>query len=180
MILLAPSPRAKVVLIRHVVDLFRSGQLTKLADAANDPPQPHAPYRDPIVKTVAPGKAVSRGKGGSVQSRIKLLHALAAIEQWACDLAIDCIARFHAWRVGSRDGDKGPKLPWSFVADFLKIAEDEAKHFTLLEQRLNEMGCKYGDLAVHGALWESAVETSHSLFSRLAIIHLVSFLSPPR
>lgn len=62
------------------------------------------------------------------------------------------------------------------MSDFLKIAEDEAKHFSLLEERLGEMGCKYGDLAVHGALWESAMETSHSLFSRLAIIHLVRLL----
>ncbi|GAA5875313.1 hypothetical protein JCM16303_000580 [Sporobolomyces ruberrimus] len=174
LVLLAPSPSAKVTLTRHLVHLFRSGQLTRLSDPRNDLPQPTEPYRDPLfVKTVAPGKAVSRGKGGSVQSRIKLLHALAAIEQWAIDLAIDCISRFHLWKLGSTQGKVGKRLPWSFVSDFLKIAEDEAKHFSLLEERLGEMGCKYGDLAVHGALWESAMETSHSLFSRLAIIHLV-------
>ncbi|GAA6012423.1 hypothetical protein JCM11491_004328 [Sporobolomyces phaffii] len=174
MILLAPSPTAKVILTRHLVHLFRSGQLSRLSDPTNDPPQPNEPYRDPLfVKTVAPGKAGSRGKGGSVQNRIKLLHALATIEQWAIDLAIDCVSRFHDWKLGATDGKRGKKLPWTFVADFLKIAEDEAKHFSLLEKRLDEMGCKYGDLAVHGALWESAMETSHSLFSRLAIIHLV-------
>ncbi|GAA5996598.1 hypothetical protein JCM5350_006757 [Sporobolomyces pararoseus] len=175
MILLAPSPTAKVILTRHLVQLFRSGQVTKISDPSNDPPQPSSPYRDPeLVKTVAPGKAGSRGKGGSVQSRIKLLHALAAIEQWAIDLAIDCISRFHDWKLGTMEGKKGNKrLPWSHFSDFLKIAEDEAKHFTLLVERLEQMGCKYGELAVHGALWESAIETSHSLFSRLAIIHLV-------
>lgn len=66
-------------------------------------------------------------------------------------------------------------MEWSFVADFLKVAEDEAKHFTLLEERLGELGTRFGDLKVHGALWESAEETKDSLFSRLAIVHLVRF-----
>lgn len=38
---------------------------------------------------------------------------------------------------------------------------------------MKELGTDYGDLPVHHGLWESAHETSHSLFSRLAIIHLV-------
>lgn len=116
----------------------------------------------------------NRGKGGSVSSRIKLLHALASIEQWAIDLAIDCISRFHSWKLGTTNGKEGEKrLPWNFFSDFLKVAEDEAKHFTLLEERLREMGSWYGEFAVHNGLWESALETSQSLFSRLAIIHLV-------
>lgn len=34
-------------------------------------------------------------------------------------------------------------------------------------------GTKYGDLPVHHGLWETARETSHSLFARLALVHLV-------
>ncbi|GAA6062262.1 hypothetical protein JCM10212_001776 [Sporobolomyces blumeae] len=172
-ILLAPSPTAKVALTRHLVALFRSGQLTRLSDPVRDVPHPSEPYRDPLVKTVRPGQASTLGKAGSAQNRVKLLHALAAIEQWAIDLAIDCVSRFHAWKTGTTEGTEGKKMPWTFVSDFLKVAEDEAKHFTLLVERLDEMGCKYGDLAVHNGLWESATTTSHSLFSRLAIIHLV-------
>ncbi|GAA5920239.1 hypothetical protein JCM1841_000436 [Sporobolomyces salmonicolor] len=172
LILLAPSPTAKVSLTRHLVALFRSGQLTRLS-SPSDPPQPAEPYRAPSVVTVAPGQALKLGKAGSVQNRIKLLHALAAIEQWAIDLAVDCVARFYDWRVGADDGKEGKRMPWSFVADFLKVAEDEAKHFTLLSERLEQLGSKYGDLAVHNGLWESATATSHSLFARLAVIHLV-------
>lgn len=62
------------------------------------------------------------------------MHSLAAIEQWAIDLAIDVVCRFWNWRVGSVDGKEGRRLPMSFFADFLKVAEDEAKHFTLLRK----------------------------------------------
>ncbi|GAA5885462.1 hypothetical protein JCM6882_009628 [Rhodosporidiobolus microsporus] len=172
-ILLAPSPDDKVALTRRLVTLFRSGTLTRLADPLNDPPHPHEPYRAPSMRTVAPGKAHSIGKGGTVQSRVKLLHSLATIEQWAIDLAVDHIARFWDWRLGDGEGKKGKKMGWAFVADFLKVAEDEAKHFTLLSSRLTALGTPYGSLPVHSGLWESALETSHSLFSRLAIIALV-------
>ncbi|GAA6009025.1 hypothetical protein JCM10207_004069 [Rhodosporidiobolus poonsookiae] len=173
LILLAPSPTAKVSLTRHLVSLFRSGTLTRLADPANDPPHPHEPYRSPNVQVVLPGKTASLGKGGTLASRVKLLHSLATIEQWAIDLAVDAVARFHDWRLGDVEGKKGKKLGWEFVSDFLKVAEDEAKHFTLLSSRLTALGTPYGALPVHSGLWESALETSHSLFARLAIVALV-------
>ncbi|GAA5968217.1 hypothetical protein JCM11641_003775 [Rhodosporidiobolus odoratus] len=172
-ILLAPTPEIKVALVRELVTLFRSGTLTRLADPKSDPPHPLEPYRSPTLKHVMPGKAASLGKGGTVQSRIKLLHSLATIELWAIDLCVDHIARFWDWRMGDQEGREGRKMGWGFVSDFLKVAEDEAKHFTLLTRRLSELDCTYGSLPVHSGLWESALQTSHSLFSRLAIIALV-------
>lgn len=194
-VLLARSPSHKVALVRRLVSLFRSGSLTRLSDPKNDPPHPSEPYRAPTTKTVASGQTRSLGKGGSVQTRIRMLHALANIELWAIDLAVDHIARFYDWRLGTRDGQgAGKRIGWGFVADFLRVAEDEAKHFTLLSERLEALGCTYGELSVHNGrllsaarpfvlrahppfqppgLWESALQTSHSLFSRLAIIALV-------
>lgn len=37
------------------------------------------------------------------------------------------------------------------------------------------MGSYFGALPVHGALWDSAEDTKHSLISRLSIIHLGKF-----
>lgn len=54
----------------------------------------------------------------------------------------------------------------------LQVAEDEAKHFSLLVALLNKRGVNYGDHPVHAGLWDSARETSHSLRARLAIIHM--------
>ncbi|KWU46559.1 DUF455-domain-containing protein [Rhodotorula sp. JG-1b] len=173
-VLLARTPADKVALVRRLVSLFRSGTLTRLADSKTDPPHPEEPYRAPSTKTVSSGQTRPLGKGGSVQTRIRMLHALANIELWAIDLAVDHVARFYDWRLGALDGQgAGKRIGWTFVADFLKVAEDEAKHFTLLSERLEALGCKYGDLSVHNGLWESALQTSHSLFSRLAIIALV-------
>ncbi|TNY19804.1 hypothetical protein DMC30DRAFT_417552 [Rhodotorula diobovata] len=172
-ILLAPTPLAKVALVRRLVSLFRSGTLTRLSDPSTDPPHPLEPFRAPSVKTVASGQTGRLGRGGNVQSRVRLLHALANIELWAIDLAVDHVARFWDWRVASLDGKEGRRIGWAFAADFLQVAEDEAKHFTILAERLEQLGCTYGSLSVHNGLWESATQTSHSLLSRLAIVALV-------
>ena len=42
-----------------------------------------------------------------------------------------------------------------------KVAEDECRHFLLLESRLKELGSHYGALSAHDGLWESASHTSH-------------------
>ncbi|GAA5996202.1 uncharacterized protein JCM10292_007457 [Rhodotorula paludigena] len=172
-ILLAPDPASKVALVRQLVSRFRSGDLTRLSDPALDPPHPREPYRAPATKTVASTQTGRLGKGGNVQSRIRLLHALANIELWAIDLAVDHVARFWDWRTGSLGGQEGRRIGWGFVSDFLKVAEDEAKHFTILNERLEQLGCSYGSLSVHNGLWESALQTQHSLLSRLAIVALV-------
>ena len=41
------------------------------------------------------------------------------------------------------------------------MAEDECRHFLLLEARLKELGSHYGALSAHDGLWESASHTSH-------------------
>ncbi|KAL5638634.1 hypothetical protein ACGC1H_003108 [Rhizoctonia solani] len=79
----------------------------------------------------------------------------------------DIIARFGAVKVG------GEPLPPQFFTDWVKVAEDEAKHFSLLSSRLTQLGTYYGSQAVHAGLWDSATRTSHSLSARLCIIHLV-------
>lgn len=48
-------------------------------------------------------------------SRVKLLHALANIEQWAIDLAWDIVVRFA--QTGSGKG----KMPLAFFSDFCKV-----------------------------------------------------------
>ena len=43
----------------------------------------------------------------------------------------------------------------------LQVAEDECRHFLLLEGRLKGVGSRYGALPAHDGLWESASHTSH-------------------
>ncbi len=41
----------------------------------------------------------------------------------------------------------------------MQVAEDECRHFQLLEKRLEQTGSHYGALPAHDGLWESARET---------------------
>ncbi|TFK71034.1 DUF455-domain-containing protein [Pluteus cervinus] len=163
LILNTANPTLKVQRTRHAVHLFRTGKLVSIGHkASNAPTPPEVPPREEKVlqNTVDPAKVRNR------KNRAVMLHALANIEQWAIDLAWDIMARF---------GPMHPDLPPAFFSDFAKVAEDEAKHFSLLTSRLHETSpsTPYGSLPVHASLWASASTTSQSLLSRLAIIHLV-------
>lgn len=78
------------------------------------------------------------------QSRIAILHALANVEQWAIDTALDNIARFHAYIPNHRvhEGDvEAPdnpvshlteiEMPKEYFDDFIRMAAEEAKVCTL-------------------------------------------------
>lgn len=75
----------------------------------------------------------------------------------------DIVARFG----------KQQSMPREFFTDFVKVAQDEGRHFTLLAARLKELGSFYGALPAHDGLWDSAIATSSDLLARLAIEHCV-------
>jgi len=103
-----------------------------------------------------------RRLGGGVKGRVALLHALAHIELNAIDLAWDIVARFA-----------GEDLPRGFYDDWVRVAEEEAKHHDLLARRLAALEASYGDLPAHDGLWQAATETAHDLLARLAVVPLV-------
>lgn len=201
LVLNTSDPVGKVEYTRMAAKAFRSGECKLIgggqwhtSDASTGrrewitKPQETAPERPPRSKEevrVRPGQEGKRGRGGTEKSRIAILHSLANIEQWAIDLAWDMIARapqlcarFFGDANADADADQDAcpvtrKLPLQFFSDFVKVAEDEAKHFSLLSKRLQEMGSYFGALPVHHGLWDSAMETAHSLTARLSIIHLV-------
>lgn len=139
------------------------GAITRAYDASVDLPVPDRPARLSNVKLVAPGLMPKLGKGGSLQSRQAIVHSLAHTESWAIDLSWDIIARFG----------KQEAMPSEFFTDFVKVAQDEGRHFTLLAARLEEMGSFYGALPAHDGLWASAAATSKDLTARLAVEHCV-------
>ncbi|ODN95177.1 hypothetical protein L198_04564 [Cryptococcus wingfieldii CBS 7118] len=173
LILRTSDPQFKCLLTREAVTRLRAGQLKSIRPSKAEIRKQREngglldePPRE--VESVAPGKAPKRGKGGSEKSRILMLHALANIEQYAIDLAWDIIVRFADFEIN------GERLPVEFFLDWAKVAEDEAKHYTLLARRLVEMGSYFGAHTVHAGLWESATQTADSLSARIAIIHLVA------
>jgi uncharacterized ferritin-like protein (DUF455 family) len=110
------------------------------------------------------------GKAGSNKSQLVYLHNVTHIEQWAIDLAWDLIARFS--RPFSEQDDSEP-MPLSFFEDWATIAEEEAKHFSLLRSRLEAKGSFYGAFKTQDGLWDSAHATAHDIKARLSIVCLV-------
>ena len=105
---------------------------------------------------VRPG-AVALRSVARHEGRIALVHALAHIEFNAINLAWDAVHRFRG-------------MPPAYYADWVRVAADEARHFTLLETRLGELGYAYGDFDAHDGLWEMAVKTSGSCLERMALV----------
>ncbi len=167
-ILNTADPWEKASLTDTFVAAYNAGQLSlpSKRDLDHPTPPPDIPARASLT-VLKPGQMKQRGKGGSPQSRIALLHSLCHIESWAVDLAWDIIARFGA------HPDYAPHLPRAFFDDFVRVASDECRHMRLLAQRLVDLGSHYGALPVHDGLWESAMRTAHSLPARLAVEHCV-------
>ncbi len=131
---------------------------------------PNRPGRPTKPNLVAPDnlrkRSIHTDKG-----RFALLHAIAHIELNAMDLAWDIVARFSMTSTATPNSHY--KMPRSFYDGWVRVALEEAKHFTLLQERLNEMGGEYGDLDAHDGLWEAAQVTDHALTARLAVVPLI-------
>jgi uncharacterized ferritin-like protein (DUF455 family) len=145
----------KVALTLMAAEAFAGGTLRPLADDA--PPQPiRMPGRPPRPALVHPRDLPRRGLG-STEGRAAFVHAIAHIEFNAIDLAWDAVYRF-------RD------MPDDYYADWVSVANDEARHFVMLRARLRELGHDYGDFDAHNGLWEMAEKTAHSCTARMALV----------
>lgn len=174
-ILNTTNPEHKIQLTHHLYLIFTERELTsnpmQLGTGRALPPD--EPPRDDVKSKVQPWAMPKAGRGGTLKSRIAMLHALANIEQWAIDLAIDIMVRFSSFKTTPSAQISPQELPRTFYYDWLKVANDEAKHFSLLRARLEELGSSFGALPVHHGLWESAAMTAHDLRARISIIALV-------
>lgn len=91
------------------------------------------------------------------EGRAILIHALAHIEFNAINLALDAVWRFA-------------DMPHEYYADWLKVADEEALHFSLLCGHLQSLGYAYGDFPAHNSLWEMAAKTQHDILARIALV----------
>ncbi len=125
----------------------RDELLTPAALIPGRPPKPAL-----IAHTLLKPKPLS-----TVEGRALLVHSVAHIELNAIDLALDVVWRF-------------PGLPDAFYTDWMRIAQEEAKHFMLLREHLCSLGYDYGDFAAHNALWDMAERTQSDVLARIGIV----------
>ena len=149
------DPAEKVALTHRHAIAFARGELELPADAA--PPEAiRMPGRPPLPRLVHPREVPRRGLGSGA-GRAAFVHAIAHIEFNAIDLAWDAVYRFRG-------------MPAAYYADWVSVANDEARHFAMLRARLDELGHDYGDFDAHNGLWEMAEKTAGSGLARMALV----------
>jgi uncharacterized ferritin-like protein (DUF455 family) len=147
----------KAIATRALVGRWREKAM-EIGDC-KPPPRPGRPER-PALRP--PREVPRRRITASIGGRIPIVHAIAHIELNAVDLALDMTSRYTS-----------ETLPNDFYEDWLNIADDEARHFLMMNDLLEKLDTTYGDLPAHDGLWEAADATKHDLLARLAIAPLV-------
>ena len=114
------------------------------------------PGRPPKPELVGP-LALPKRSMRNIEGRAALIHALAHIEFNAINLALDAIWRFA-------------DMPENYYTDWLKVAAEEAYHFSLLNDHLRTLGFEYGSFAGHNSLWEMVDRTKEDVLARMALV----------
>ncbi|MFT4100090.1 MAG: ferritin-like domain-containing protein [Burkholderiaceae bacterium] len=139
---------------RRAGELARAG-LPIAADQHLDEPE-GLPGRPPHPVLV-PFEALPTRSMATREGHAALIHSVAHIELNAIDLALDA-----AWRFAG--------LPDAYYRDWLRVAAEEALHFTLLREHLLRMGFDYGSFAAHHGLWAMAERTRDDVMARMALV----------
>ncbi len=160
-VLTTADGRAKTALSRaHAATWFAARAAgTPLPIGQASPPD--APARPAAPELLDP-RDVPRRRPGSPAGRIALLHAVGHIELNAVDLHWDIIARFTHY-----------PMPLGFYDDWVKAADEEAKHFNLICDCLEAQGSHYGALPAHAGMWRAASDTADDFLGRLAVVPMV-------
>ena len=152
--LTAQTPKEKFELFETIYKRF----LNKELDFT--PPGNIKVFKEPSYKgfctIVDPKEVPARRNLESDEGKRTLLHAIAHIEYSAVDLALDACYRF-------RD------MPFGFYLDWMEVAEDEIRHFKMINELLETFDTTYGDLPVHQGLFDAAMKTL-GLIPRMALI----------
>ena len=105
---------------------------------------------------VLPRQVPKRGLG-SPEGQAAMIHAIGHIEFNAVNLACDAVFRY-------RD------MPAEYYSDWINVAAEEVYHFSLIRERLRQLGYDYGDFPAHSGLWDLARKTSADLLQRMALV----------
>jgi len=158
-VLLEPDPATKATLTRTLF-AQRPERLPEAAcaevitpTAAQMASLPGRPERPALV----PAKEVPSRSPFTLEGRAALLHAICHIEFNAINLALDAVWRFA-------------DMPSDFYLDWLRVADEEALHFTLLRDHLRTLGHDYGDFDAHNGLWSMCEKTAHDILARMALV----------
>lgn len=119
-------------------------------DEVDVPGRPKRPLRVPA--TAVPTRSPFTDEG-----RAALIHSICHIEFNAINLALDAMWRYEG-------------MPADYYRDWLRVADEEALHFTLIHEHLQGMGWRYGDFPGHDGLWTMCEKTRDDVVARMALV----------
>ena len=161
-----PSARLRALVLLATTDPAAKAAQTRALferiDAHDIDPQEtlaaplHLPGRPELPRLVA-AKDVPTRSPFTTEGRAALLHAVTHIEFNAINLALDAVWRFAG-------------MPVAYYRDWLRVASEEALHFSLLRAHLLTLGCDYGDHDAHDGLWTMTARTAHDVTARMALV----------
>ncbi len=149
------DPENKVSGTAQILEDWNSHLIRLDADIefSSESPSPGHPDAPELVSPLQ----VKKRAMNTPEGRAILIHALAHIEFNAINLALDAIWRFAG-------------MPREYYEDWLKVAAEEAYHFSLLNAHLESLGYVYGDFPAHNSLWEMAARTQDDILARIALV----------
>ena len=152
--LTAKTPTSKIELFTVVYQNFLDDKYTFIP--TNSIEIFDTPAYSEFCNIVDQRQVPKRKNLASKEGQIILLHAVAHIEYSAIDLAIDACYRFQ-------------EMPKEFYEDWMKVADDEIRHFLMINKLLETFDVKYGDIDVHRVLFDACMKTQE-LIPRMALI----------
>lgn len=153
-VLCVADPVEKAAQCRALFDAAHAGLALDTGRALTPTaPLPGRPARPVLVEAVK----VPRRSPFTDEGRAALLHAVTHIEFNAINLALDA-----AWRFAG--------MPEAYYRDWLKMAAEEALHFSLLSEHLATLQHAYGDFDAHDGLWSMTDKTRNDITARMALV----------
>ncbi len=153
-ILKAKEPSEKIELFEEFYKNYKDNKLE--FDRSLTAEIFETPSYESICKIVPATTLSKRASLSTKKGKARLIHSIVHIEYSAIDLALD-----HAYRFSD--------MPKSYYDDWLEVAEDEIRHFLMLEKILKNLGYSYGDFPVHSFLFDVS-QKSLDLLTRMATI----------
>ena len=117
----------KVASTHATAAAWRHGDLTLEDDGSPAITSPGRPLQPELISP----RDLPRRKLGDPVGHACLIHAIAHIEFNAIDLGWDAVHRFRG-------------MPRDYYTDWIRVADEEARHFTLLRNHLKTLGYDYG------------------------------------
>lgn len=153
-VLLAKEPKEKIEKFKLFYEKFLNNEL--IFDNTHIAVKLTEPSYESFLDIVKPTALPKIKNFNTDEGKKYLLHTILHIEYSAIDLALDAALRFK-------------NKPEQYYIDWLEVADDEIRHFLMLEELLQELGGKYGEFQVHKNLFE-AMETTPEFLRRMAAV----------